>query len=297
MYASTLHLLGEGFPHTAHIREYDNMGELLTAAETVVHQPSLGYGSIVGSYESTGTHNLEEAIELGRYGWTEGRNIISDEVEKIDVPQLTAQTILPEPFFAEAGEEPDVGRFVSGEYENMIDYAFSERPTTSIVELVVNSSIPVRMTRRHIIERGASIVGATERLQAAGYSVGVIVGATAIQEKFSGSTCFEIYVPVFRPGESVDMDSLCFAMAHPSFFRRVVLATQETEPLSIRYEMGFREGGDYGKATEMGHIPPSEHLQVVIESDVAGQGGIRGAQEVINRVAAAAQIKQAGQAN
>ena len=59
--------------------------------------------------------------------------------------------------------------------------------------------------------------------------------------------------------------------------------------------MGFYRGGGYGQATEMGHIPPSEHLQVVIESDVAGQGGVRGAQEVINRVAAAAQIKQAGQ--
>lgn len=272
-----------GDTEQVHVGMLDDSQELVSMAEGVINFPPnkrADCSSMVGSYEFTGTYSLPYAIELAKEGWEEGRTHVTEELEQISTPELLGHTVMPEAFFAVDGEEPDVGRFLDGEPESMINYAFPETPQGHLIEIVVNCSQEARVPARDIIRRGAAIVAAMQRLQTDGYSVGLTVGDSTRR----GRTQIEYYVPVLSAGQYTDIDALSFALIHPSYLRRLMFAVAEHESDDIRNKMGFYVGGGYGQPAPLHHLPPAEHPQVIIESAEGLKGGARAAQGILDKI-------------
>jgi|GEM_PF-1410864 len=277
------------YPLPAYIRELEGMGELIDIA--VQANESTGYdrrnrSSVQGSKKFTGTQSLDEAIDLARYGWPEGHQRLANELDKLQVEELSGESLHPEIQWGETGVFPDVGRYLEGEPENMIDFVFPPDPPGKIIDLTANVGYAHTVPTEDIITRGAAIVAAIQKLQLHGFSVGLTATCASLAE--SKNFIVEYHVPLVRPGEYLDMDAAAFALVHPSFQRRLIFATKEAEPAAIRKDIrAYRDGG-YGHSINATHPTQTESAHVMIAKSDALKGGIQSAQGILNKVAAAA---------
>jgi len=259
-----------GLAKQVHVRELDGMGELISYAQSIQDDPDYrrDCASYKGDYDFTGTHSLKEAIHIATYGWERGRDRLEKHMSTIDTAELIGTSILPRAVFSEAGEEPDISRYLANEPDNMIDYEWPPRPNGKLIELIVGVSQSAGVSSESIMRRGAVIAAVVKRLQTNGYSVGLTAAEASVSDLYE-SQKVEYYVPIMRPGADLDIDALVFATAHPSFLRRLLFAVSEQEPQHIRTEMGFYIDGGYGRPSDLEFVPPAEHKRVIIEHGAA----------------------------
>lgn len=276
----------EGLPYETHYIVYDDFEELIDVGEAVNNLPprdQLDRDSIRGSKAFTGTSSMAETLDLARYGWPEGTALLQDAADEITVQPAMGETVRPDIFYDVAGSEPDVGRYLSGEPENMIDFQLPPAPQGNVVEVAVEVAQSREVSTEQIMRRGAAVLAAVEAMQINGYSTAVSV-ATQVSSCRYPSRDLIHYVPVIKPGTYADIDRLAFAIAHPSFFRRLIFAASENTPKDLREDMGFVSGGAYGYTTDLTIVPQRDHPLVNVARYEALEGGVEAAQGVVDRV-------------
>lgn len=281
MYKTTFHTQVHGWPQEVHIRELEGMGEAADIAQNVSEWPRSEHqrcASVRENFDFTGTHSLSEAVDLARNGWEEGKDHITEEMKRIQAPELIGHSTQPTPFWDVSGEDVDVGRYLSGDPESMIAYDMPPAKQGKIIEFLVNCSQSAYVSKERIVRRGAAIVAAAQRLSADGYSVGVTAGTGSQGQGMR----VEYYVPIVRPGQYVDIDALSFTLTHASFLRRLIFAVRETESPRIRSVMGYYNGGGYGTPRNLEHPPEAPHPRVLLQKDDAMRGGVEAAQAILD---------------
>lgn len=200
----------------------------------------------VGSWH--GTANFEEAVGLGRHGWSAVRPSIDGLLSDID-GKIRALTIdKPIMFHDVAGAFVDMGAYMSGEPECMIDVRQETVPATGrIVRLLVNGSASWSVDEASIRARGAAIcalIDAMSRQQLA-LEVWVEVSVkpkTPARGKNAGvapKDRLSTVVRVKAAADPLDIDMLMFPIGHPSFLRRIVFDIEERYPDAIRKKFGI----------------------------------------------------------
>lgn len=248
---------------TMHLRQLDSISEMIDAmqhASEQQEQSGLRAASLkIDEWRWSDTKTMDEALELARYGWEEGRQHLRQAVGRIALDQLVGRRPIVESRLDFAGDEVDIGAYLHGEPEHMVDYQVRQDTHGKQAMMYVNASVASNVSSERIMQRGGALYAAIEALRTEGYSLGLTMVDSTKNNRFSHYA--EYQIPVVQPGEYLDIDTAAFCLAHPAFLRRGVLALNEHEPNDIRYSMGFMAGQGYGEPIPMvSDLPPHSFL-------------------------------------
>lgn len=234
------------------VREFGHFDEFADAVEFgQIPCPDMGQASETGRKDFTGTRDYAEAIHLLRNGWNDGANKM-DAAKEAVIKTLSHKTIETE--YDVSGSFVDVGRFLSGEPENMVD--FKEQASHKMISIGLNVCVSSRVSQETIFSRGAAVLALIEAFEKSGASVQVNL-FEVIDSNGSESGWLSVYkIPLKDFGTLVDTDRLAFCIAHPSFLRRLIFRINEQEPRKIREIFGHKTGGYGGYGTPNSYIPP-----------------------------------------
>lgn len=210
-------------------------GEFLTAATlpTTVGECS---GSIRGTRSFTGTDSFEQAVGLAMNGWADGLAQMDAEFRRLQAALPCGDDVIPR--FTEAGDEVDVGLFLDGDPENMIEYTMAPA-RKPVVKIVVSVTFSGGIPTESIFRRGAAVMLVVDGLESAGVRVEVVVDFTTNSR--AGITRRTIMVKA--ADDAMDRDRLVFAICHPSMLRRLCFRLNETEGMKRWQDLG---GDGYG---------------------------------------------------
>lgn len=257
----------EGSTHyTRQLQGIDEMIDIAKAIDGSSARNRQSCSSITSGYDFTHTNSLSDAVGLAENGWPEGRKNVQKMLGEavIDDALLNlGQTI--EYRHDVAGDEPDIDRYLAGEPENMVEYLVDPSPRGRNLKLIVNSSQHAFMPAEVMARRGVAVVLALELLTTAGYGIELELAEATLASNYSHGTRVEYRIPIVQAGQSTNLDTVAFSIAHPSFLRRLVFALNESEPDNLRETMGFQNGSGYGMPDYM--TPRDDEVAVVVDKD------------------------------
>ena len=207
------------------------------------------------------TANLTEALSMAREGWDEPRAEIDALVENIEdkiMPVLTPAFTM---YRDVSGGSVDVGAFMSGEPECMIEMQLCEiAKPGKVISILVNGFYSAHTSEADITTRGAAIVALIDAIEKMQHSAEVWV-----EYPFTGISHL---VKVKAAGESVDIDVLMFILGNRDAYRRVNFAAQELEPRGGR-GMGCGDSHSYGSPMTLTCVDETK-ANVTLETLVYG---------------------------
>jgi hypothetical protein len=193
-------------------------------------------------------YNVDYAasLQLARNGYKPHGVSLDREIDglRYDVPNSEYA-----PIYDTCGESVDVGRYLEGEPECMIDYietASNKMSNTRIIEILVNTSTSAGVAAKHIESRGKVVMGIAQALEMSGKSVGISV----ICLSKSGSSLVGFQLRIKQPDQWIDPDLLAFWLCHPAALRRSAFRLFECFPWEVRRNHYFQHPGTYGHPVE-----------------------------------------------
>ena len=164
--------------------------------------------------------SYEHALELAEKGWPEGLQ----RMQALRAGLLSHRGGKEARFvnaFTEAGDEPDIGRYLSGEPENMIHYETQYVPSAGrVLRIVVSAAHSSAIKESMIFNKGAAAVTLIDMVENAGLRTEVWVVA-GVRSKSNADVETAVWVCLKQPDQPPELDRLAFILAHPSFMRRL----------------------------------------------------------------------------
>lgn len=209
------------------VDEFDSLAEALDFAGS---NPDPKSSNKSGDSWSGKTKSLAEAVALGHQGYDE----IRPEVERM-FTELESQLAerLESAFqtrFDYAGSVVDVGRYLGGEPECMID--FVPEPSARmgrVVRVIVNGSASAMIQPDRIIRRGVVVCALIDAIHKLGMGVEVYAefptNDTMINDRHGA--VHTSLVKVHDSQQMLDINNLMFALCHPSMLRRIQFSLLE----------------------------------------------------------------------
>lgn len=184
----------------------------------------------------------EHAEDLALHGW---QGVESDTLEIVESAVALVEAEHDElgftPVWDVAGCEVDVGRYLSGEPENMIDYHIVPVPKVGrVITLCASVSVSCAVRSDALKRRGYGIAALAFALSRLGFSVELWADLSATK----GATTGRIRVLVKGANDELDPARVMFAYAHPAMLRGLCFAGMHAFPHSVREALGV--GRDYG---------------------------------------------------
>ena len=129
---------------TMYFRQLDSIGEMIDAMQHAPEQQKqsgLRAASLeIDEWRWSDTKTMDEALELARYGWEEGRQHLRQAVGRIALDQLVGRRPIVESRLDFAGDEVDIGAYLHGEPEHMVDYQVRQDTHGKQAMMYVNAS-------------------------------------------------------------------------------------------------------------------------------------------------------------
>lgn len=221
------------------LRRWNSWGEYVDAAAAT---PETNRGMGDGNYERNfyGYETLQEAVEHARHGWSEPRKEvdvlvgkISDKVAPVTKPAFTS-------YFDVSGGTVDIGRFLDGEPECMVETRMVEIAQSGrVVGILINGCYSAGIKDKDIRVRGAAVVGLIDALEKAQYS-------TEVWLEISHKT-ISYLVKLKGASDALDIDTLMFAIGNKGCFRHLNFSLQDLEDVSLR----VGKGNSYGYVSKL----------------------------------------------
>ncbi|MET9629940.1 hypothetical protein ABZX92_20990 [Lentzea sp. NPDC006480] len=196
---------------------------------------------------SDGWHGAtwEEAVELATDGWS-----LALEETRVTVAELRGRAglshavTLLEPTWDVTGSEVDVGAYLSGVPECMVDAVPRQVSRRGkVITFLVPGGFTHTIAHDVIINRGLALATLCTAIIDAGHSVEVWSGfagelpLAGHDHRFSGTA------RVISAGEPLDVGRLIFAVAHPAMLRRLWFGVWDAQPKDVATAM---MAGRYG---------------------------------------------------
>ena len=205
-----------------------------------------------------GTKTIDEAIDLATNGWHERPNVKG--LSKQITSSTTAQINVATTYNDVCGSYVDVGAFVEGVPENMVQFSEAEAPR--IVRIGVNLSSSANQGKETFRLRGAITLAIVDKLAEAGYGCELFIYTVS----YCGTGTHSEKLVIKQADQHLDQDSLTFWCCHPSALRRLMFANWETEQDERKYNLT----GHYGRPKSLDEAPKctQEKMQADINIDV-----------------------------
>ena len=186
-----------------------------------------------------GTFSFEEAMLLGRNGWPEMAKEVKDVVVN---PWDTLIDVRPwNPIHSIAGSSTDTNAYIAGVPECMF------RQNDSVgksVNVVINVGHAYRIRPSEIAKNGKQIVDIVNAFEINNIHTRLVIMVAVSDD---AKDLFRTFVVCKDLYDSFDLKRVMFAVAHPSFLRRLWFAMAERESMEIRNKFSFLFDGDYGR--------------------------------------------------
>lgn len=229
-------------------RRFNSFDDILTYAEGPSAMPDTSRASRrQGEVSFFGTKDFASAIHQAKYGWPEGLRQIQKLADSIKTLVAAKATLKSDTFYSTSGACVDVGRYLSGEPEDMLEFEMTESAGKKIFTVTLNVAASACVHADTLYNRGAAVIALVDLLEKAGYSCEIM--AVDPRER-NGKLCV-VRVPVKVAGQHLDQDRLAFAVASPSFLRRLLFSCNEREDMAVINEFGFHNGGGYGMPSNL----------------------------------------------
>lgn len=226
---------------------FDSVEALLLRAEQGP-KPEERYSRKNGK-DWAGTASFAEAARMVRNGWPEGRQLMEDGLLEIEVEtQKLKEDFLATPDVA--GSCVDMGKFVTGEPEDMISFpSYLREGPGRILEVCINlghgcwdcaSNTCSWAKAAEYVHKGVAIISLLQALEKQGFDLEVF-GLGVL--RCSGYPDRTVAFPIHRADEYWDWDKAAFCLMNAAMMRRLIFGVYEVE-------FGNRGGvpiGNYGK--------------------------------------------------
>ncbi|MFC5753009.1 DUF7192 family protein [Actinomadura rugatobispora] len=169
----------------------------------------------------------DEALRLARDGWTTVLPEVHAEVaelrERVENDVLTTALV---PAWDVTGSEVDVGAYLSGEPECMVD-AVPQRISARgrVVTFLVPAGYVNTTPHSAVHNRGVALAALCSSITASGHSVEIWSGFCPY---VSRTDRFASVARIISTAEPLDMGRLMFVMAHPALLRRLWFAVWDS---------------------------------------------------------------------
>ena len=189
--------------------------------------------------------NFDQARELAEVGWEEKAGELDNYMNTIS--QLVEGGWSTH--WDVAGECVDVGAFLEGEPECMLNFNL---PKVKTVKMVVNLSARCSADAPRLLNRGIAVASAVYALQASGVAVSLQGAEWVSGEGRNGVRgLHETMIELNRFGQYIDPARLAFWLGHPATLRRCIFRFNEQQSPAIREQFGFETHGGYGRPEDI----------------------------------------------
>lgn len=209
----------------------------------------------------------QDILHCAHYGWADmmpdALNIAEDAVE---LCERQKEIMRPEMVFDVTGDYVDIGRYVSGEPECMVDYPLVPvSDAGKVITLVVGGFMSAALSKESAIKRGQVIAALALVLSRLGYALELWVDMAG---KVNDDNIAHIKTMVKGPDDTLDPAKILFALAHPGMFRGISFAIMNSYPTEFydkmyarlhKVDRNFPEGTIYLEGIEAYDDKPDAH--------------------------------------
>lgn len=229
------------------IYTYDSIKDFVKHCDTNRDRTGRGTSSDTTRPDWAGSKNWGEAYDLAVNGWQAKRptvNAILDPLREMLADKLS---IVTERQHDMVGYEPDIDRFLAGELECMFEDVFVEAPKQGkVYRVLVSGSVSGFVSGETLLKRGIAILALIEAFQMVGSDLEVW---TEFSSEGRDGHIATVLVKLHAAGSMLDINSVMFPLAHPSWLRRFFFAALEALP--NRADFSAYEGGGYGRPRDL----------------------------------------------
>lgn len=228
-----------------HTLTYDSLEDFATVAKRH-YDAGTGHDDLYRSFN--GVDTFEEAYSLSQLGWQDA------EVEALRLVDSAIETVEAEhemdgfrASWEMSGGEVDVGAYLAGEPECMINYNLVQTPKSGrVITLCASMVVSCAVSTDAIKRRGYGIAALSFALMRMGFAVELWADWTCTSSTWRGGMSGIIVQRVLIKGLNDEMDpaKIMFAYAHPAMLRAVGFNAAHEFPADIR--TGFGIPGGYG---------------------------------------------------
>lgn len=170
----------------------------------------------------SGNVTWDEALILARMGWDEQLSSAMEVAESaITMAEQEHLTDTFRPMWDVAGDEVDVGRFLSGEPECMIRFPVTRTSTAGrVITMCASMSYSGSISAATIRKRGQAIVALAMALSKLGHNTELWMDLTGQ----AGKGTVKVRVLVKGANDELDPARIMFAFAHPAMLRQLGFA-------------------------------------------------------------------------
>lgn len=198
----------------------------------------------------------EQAVELATDGWPLALEETDVTVAELrERAGLSHSVTLLEPTWDVTGSEVDVGAYLSGVPECMVDAVPRQVSRRGkVITFLVPGGYSNTIAHHVIINRGLALATLCAAIIDAGHSVEVWSGFAGTLPLGRTANRFCGMARVITAGEPFDVGRLIFAVAHPAMLRRLWFGVWDAQPKAVATAMAL---GCYGsppytlKATDL----------------------------------------------
>jgi len=241
-------------------RHYESLEDFLAVMDGKEKElRELRSSAITGSKDFTGTEDFASAVTIARHGWPEGARRVRDIAGGLQ-HNLEAHIVKQASYYDIEGADVNVGRYLDGNPDCMINFRKAERTGSPVVTISVNASLGGGHGTDIIEARGAAIAALVDLMEMAGVRVELWAGS--LTQGRSKTDTYAQRVCIKQANDALDIDRVAFCLAHPSFLRRLSFAERDLcSDDTQRKAMGYGKfDGGYGMAIEI--IDPDMQLHV-----------------------------------
>lgn len=243
--------------------EYIRTWTIEEALERAVRTPPSGASeSRSKDHNKWGGTTFDDAVRLAREGDPESAIGLKRHLGVL-ASRHTAKRATSR--WGESGSTVDVGAFLSGEPECMMETVPARRPAP-VAKIAIERAVSWNVNPETMRATGASVLAVVEAMRTAGIPVEIWVTFTV---KSWGGGLLSTQVLVQEAGRPIDLDVLAFWTVNPAAFRRVGFAIEEQEDQKVREECGISSWNGYGSPTatpqaDFDEIAPANEAQVQV---------------------------------
>lgn len=197
------------------------------------------------NYTWYGTNSYEEAVDLLREGYVEILPMVKSEYKKnVNILSEKFSISKSRPIDSFCGGIPNVPNMLLGLPKTMLNRnPIIHRIKT--IDIVYSPTGPYYVRPRRFIEAGIALLSAIELIEKSRIQIRLISCFTS--SYFDDEAIFGTVV-IKEYSDRLDIQKLCFPLAHPSMLRRIGFKFTETVPgITRNFRIGYGQAMDYSE--------------------------------------------------
>ena len=221
--------------------EFINNCENVPPAQNWAEDPNYLH-SETGSKSFTESENFQSALDLAKFGWPAGAEKVNDFLVSESTLMGDKETVTLETSIQ--GFMPCVPAYVSNHPENMfrLDLEIVETP---VLKIQFSCDVSGGTKTEKMMLWGAGICSLINSIEKTGTRCEIEI----MNQTYSGDILSQVFINLKRPDQFLDIDRLSFAIAHPSFLRRLCFRwTEQQSELFENYKSGYGTPAHHNKS-------------------------------------------------